>query len=73
MKGDHGDECNRTACHNIPATFFNFSTTRYYCDFCALLINRANEADSKRLFGHALCLPGEHKYDQEAYKWIKVK
>ena len=55
-KGDFLGECNRTACSASPATYFNYSTRKFYCDCCALLINQANHADAIRAYGHELCL-----------------
>lgn len=56
MKGEYNQECNRTACSNKNATFYNFSTLKYYCASCAKLINQHNHGDSLRLFGHELCI-----------------
>lgn len=53
-KGDQGGECNRGACKGHPATWYNHSTERWYCIRCATLLNRIHEAESKRLYGHAL-------------------
>jgi hypothetical protein len=55
MKGDHNDECNRTACDKKPAVYFNHSTRKFYCIDCAARINELNYADAMRLFGHELC------------------
>lgn len=38
-KGACGGECNRTACNNQPATWFNLSTLKHYCRTCARKIN----------------------------------
>ena len=56
-KGEYLGECNRTACQNTPATFFNYSTKMFYCRACAMLINQHNHADAHRLYGHDLCVP----------------
>lgn len=53
-KGDLLDECNRTACSNKAARWFNHSTEKYYCSKCACMINDVNP-ESKRIFGHDLC------------------
>lgn len=53
-KGEFNGECNRTACNNNPANFFNHSTKKYYCGSCALKINEYH-ADAMRLYGHDLC------------------
>jgi hypothetical protein len=55
MKGEFNQQCNRTACSNDEAIFFNHSTKKYYCAACAKLINEANYSDSMRLYGHELC------------------
>lgn len=55
MKGDHNELCNRTACSNRPATYYNHSTQKYYCISCAARINEYNATDALRLFGHDLC------------------
>jgi hypothetical protein len=55
-KGDFGKECNRTACSNQEADYYNYSTQMYYCAECAQLINYYNKAEAKELFGHDLCL-----------------
>lgn len=54
-KGELHGECNRTACSNKNAKFFNHSTEKHYCGTCAKLINDANLGDSLRLYGHELC------------------
>lgn len=38
-KGHQGGECNRTACENFPATWFNLYTQAWYCQSCARKIN----------------------------------
>ena len=60
MKGEYGQECNRTACNNQNAQFYNHSTRKYYCGSCAQTINSLNHADSMRMFGHQLCTYGEN-------------
>lgn len=60
-KGDYDAECNRTSCDNQNAKYYNFSTKRYYCTHCASIINLHNYKDSIELYGHALCIYGEHK------------
>jgi hypothetical protein len=57
MKGRYNKECNRTACNNQEAVFYNHSTRLYYCKSCAILINEQNRTDAQRLFGHDLCTP----------------
>lgn len=58
QKGTFNGICNRSACDNDEATYYNYSTQMYYCPACAKLINDVNRSDSMRLFGHDLCLPG---------------
>lgn len=50
MKGDKGDECNRTVCRKRPAEWYNRSTQKHYCGGCASLINQANAVDARRLY-----------------------
>lgn len=38
-KGSKHGECNRTACENIPADWYNMYTQRWYCEACAKRIN----------------------------------
>lgn len=45
MKGTFADECNRTACVNQSATYYNRGTGKYYCRPCARLINEANDQE----------------------------
>ena len=51
MKGTYDCECNRTACSNSHAVYFNKSTEKYYCESCAHTINMHNRMDCIRLFG----------------------
>ena len=52
--------CGRTACR-VPLkdekVFFNRSTRGYYCERCAIMLNRANREDAMRLYGGPLCVP----------------
>lgn len=38
-KGHKGGECNRTACTNEPAFYWNKYTQMWYCEACAVRIN----------------------------------
>lgn len=38
-KGDHGGECQRIACGNPGAHWFNETNGRYYCASCARTFN----------------------------------
>jgi len=51
-KGLQNGSCNRRACQSPGATWFNIGTRAYYCQPCALKINRIN-AD----YGEPICLP----------------
>ncbi len=53
-KGEENKECNRTACSNKPAIYYNHSTRKYYCVQCARMINDVNP-ESYRIYGHQLC------------------
>ncbi len=55
-KGAFFGTCNRGACSNSPAIFYNYSTQRCYCQECAIIINDVNRADAFRLYGHDLCI-----------------
>jgi hypothetical protein len=68
MKGDYNQECNRTACNNLEAVYYNHSTRKYYCPVCAFHINEANRADAQRLYGHELCLPIRRELDRPELK-----
>ncbi len=54
-KGKFGGSCNRSACLDRLAVFYNYSTRKYYCAECAYTLNRVNQ-DANDLFGHDLCL-----------------
>lgn len=60
-KGLFNGSCNRSACTNINASWFNHSTRMYYCTSCARMLNEANYSDAQRTFGHDLCTKGEHE------------
>ena len=38
-KGEHGGECQRIACDNAKAYWFNQTNGRYYCGPCAKTFN----------------------------------
>ena len=59
LKGEFDGICNRKVCEEKPAKWFNHSTRKYYCRKCAETINRHNQQDAFRLFGHDLCTFGE--------------
>lgn len=63
-KGKENGSCNRQACQAPNAIYFNQSTERYYCRDCARDINRANRAESIRLYGNdKLCILKETSDD----------
>lgn len=39
-KGQFNGECNRTACTNAPAIYYNTPMQAYYCEHCAMLIGK---------------------------------
>jgi hypothetical protein len=42
-KGTRGAACNRTSCQRPASAFwYNRSTRKYYCEYCATRINRLN-------------------------------
>lgn len=56
--------CKRTACQKplvIGETYFNQSTRGFYCEACAIKLNRTNEVDAKRLYNGPLCIKQEPK------------
>lgn len=53
-KGDLLGICNRTACNNKGARFFNHATQKHYCTKCAHDLNTYNP-ESKEIYGHDLC------------------
>ena len=52
--GEYNGECNRAACSNDGARWYNHSTKKHYCDSCASIINRFNP-EAHDIYGHALC------------------
>lgn len=65
-KGLKNGSCNRTACQEPGASFFNRSTKMYYCEGCAATIN--SFADTKaycmETFGSPeLCVHDEGPHD----------
>jgi hypothetical protein len=55
-KGEWGGECNRGACHNPNATWYNQSTRKHYCTPCAELLNRTHRFAAAELYGTSLCI-----------------
>src|ERR1019366_8749250 len=51
--------CARTACREplvANETYFNRSTRGYYCEACAVMLNRVNREDAQRLYNGPLCI-----------------
>lgn len=59
MKGLYKGNCNRTACQQPGAIYFNHSTEKYYCAACAELINQANP-EAYKMYGHEVCTVWRH-------------
>ncbi len=55
-KGTYYGICNRTACDESPAEYYNYATQKYYCEGCADKINLYNRKEAFELYGHDLCL-----------------
>ncbi len=56
---NQGQKCNRAACNNQDAQWFNHSTRKYYCADCAAKLNKLNKVDALKLYGHDLCTLAE--------------
>lgn len=58
LKGVLNGNCNRAACQEPGAQYYNQSTRAYYCKPCAFRLNQAsNVLDCLRLFGtQDLCI-----------------
>lgn len=67
-KGEYQGECNRSACSNPNAEYFNYSTEKYYCSPCAKLINMANRKEALSMYGHDLCVKEERNGNKLEYK-----
>ncbi len=61
-KGLINGSCNRTACQQPGATFFNTSTRAYYCGPCARDITNF----AKRVDGFHICFPTTGDANQDA-------
>lgn len=62
-KGEYDGSCNRQACQDPGATWYNHGTQKYYCWRCARDLNTDpfNRRDAERLFGHPLCTQGRYE------------
>ena len=55
MKGEYKGICNFTACKSgNKATWYHFSTQKYYCEECAKMLNEYNKFEAMSLYGHDL-------------------
>lgn len=52
LKGVFEGTCNRTACQQPNATWYNKGSYKYYCQKCATMINQPP--------GEPLCTEGQH-------------
>lgn len=50
IKGEQGGLCNRTACQQPPALFYNSVMRKYYCHNCAVQIERAARRDGSSFY-----------------------
>lgn len=56
LKGVYGGNCNRQACQQPNATWYNKGSYKYYCQKCAHLINTNP--------GEPLCTEGQYVPEQ---------
>jgi hypothetical protein len=69
-KGLKGGSCNVTACQEPGANYYNKSTQKYYCKYCADRINwPGGRADTMALFGVPLLC----ELDKTDATWSKTK
>ncbi len=63
-KGHRGGSCNRQACQSPPALYFNRGSGSWYCESCAIELNRHNR--DFRHYGKVepMCITDE-KYDAD--------
>jgi len=52
---NQGQKCNRTACNNQDAQWYNHSTRAFYCEACAVSLNKIHKVEAHKLYGHDLC------------------
>jgi hypothetical protein len=55
MKGEHNKECNRKACINSPAIWYNHFTGKFVCGTCARIMNKRNKLEAQEKLGHDQC------------------
>ena len=67
-KGEYQGECDRPACSNIKAEYFDYSTRKYYCESCAKIINMENELYAHSMYGHDLCIKEEMNENKLKFK-----
>lgn len=53
-KGLKFGSCNRTACQAIGANYYNHTMHAYYCEECAILLNKVNHIMAMK-YGHEMC------------------
>lgn len=70
LKGKKGGNCNRQACQQPYAIFYNHGTSCFYCASCTLMLNRDtfNARDAERLWGHPMV-----QVDMDAFQDLQVK
>lgn len=56
LKGVEGGNCNRTACQQPGAVWYNESTQKYYCRICAITIQ---QEENNYEFSRGIKLPRE--------------
>lgn len=74
-KGLLNGSCNREACQRPGANFYNHSTMKHYCRYCAIEINRANPPNSDSFvtsLGHDLCTEVKVADPFELH-WVEVR
>lgn len=73
--GEFQGPCNRTACREPGATFYNHATKKYYCGKCAGMINEVNPESITRK-GVPLCIqivPWSDKIQALDFYDLKIK
>lgn len=70
-KGLYDGNCNRTACQRPirGANWFNLSTRAYYCQSCALMLNR----ESGHYDGIRVCVHVETPEDQPSFPYDEMR
>lgn len=57
-KGHWNGACNRSACLDRPATWYNRGSYAFYCEACAEMLSKVNRKDAYNLLGEGneLCI-----------------